>query len=324
MKKFFALLLAAMMILSCATAMAADPSDTIENTDKDTFKNDTADVVASDDADLDVYDSVEYTDGKDTFGEKGSMATELWLQVDATGQIDVTVPLVLVFQTNIDGGTATSPDTYKITNHSSADLVVTKIETTQVTTAAGKQPMTMVSYATTDLAEDTYAVQISDVSGVQGVQGAATYDLMTPAFAGDALKGGLFELEKAPANHNSASDSQGTVTNLDVTMRTGRLSFVTSRTATDGFDTTKGIQLLTIKYTVAIDTSDAIGEVIDGANGSPLSLPTDTNGKLVLQEVTDDGSGTVPETAGTGADSVAITPKTQSGAVKNDQDTVTP
>ncbi|MBR6525366.1 MAG: hypothetical protein IKT57_05290, partial [Clostridia bacterium] len=35
--------------------------------------------------------------------ENNKAETELWLKVAATGQIDVTVPLVLVFQTNIEG-----------------------------------------------------------------------------------------------------------------------------------------------------------------------------------------------------------------------------
>ena len=63
----------------------------------------------------------------DVDAASGTGNTELWLQVDATGQIDVTVPLVLVFQTTIDGGEGIAPTDYMLTNSSTADVVVTNI-----------------------------------------------------------------------------------------------------------------------------------------------------------------------------------------------------
>lgn len=189
--------------------------------------------------------------------------TELWLQVDASGQIDVTVPLVLVFKTDIDGGTATSPETYKITNHSSADLVVTNINTVTNTKVDDEtnHPMVLMPYSTTTLERDQYKVQLrveensagNDVELGDGETGV--WDLETAAHENNKILGGLFELVK------------DTSTRVYADMSTGKLSFITTRlvngTGEDaedaGMDTTKGVHLLTVTYTVAIDTSDAIG-----------------------------------------------------------------
>lgn len=277
MKKFLSLLLAAMMLLSCATAMATSPEiDKVDSVINDSvhawLDNDNA-TTTSNDADIDVKVVTNYDSGEDQFGSEGEAATEIWLQVDATGQIDVTVPLVLVFQTNIDGGQATSPTDYKIINHSTADLVVTKIATKKVDFDTNKQPMNMVAWAASaaNLAEDTYCVQIHGITGApgNGKTADATYDLNTAEYKQQAIEGGLFQLAKAPADQKA--NGNGTDTNLNVSMKTGRLSFVTHRTDdgdTDSMTATKGIQLLTITYTVAIDTSDAYGEEITTATNA--------------------------------------------------------
>lgn len=197
--------------------------------------------------------------------------TELWLQVDATGQIDVTVPLVLVFKTDIDGGVATSPLTYKMTNNSSSDLVVTQIDTVVEQQVASTNPMAIVAYTTanrTDLARDQYQARLRVLNGVvlgskaDGTSIENSWDLATASHANDKVRGGLFELIK---------DAD---TRIIADMSTGELSFITPR-AKDadgndaGMDTTQGVKLLTVTYTVAIDTSDAIGtDITDDSDGT--------------------------------------------------------
>lgn len=212
MKKIFSFLLVIMMLCSISTAAFA--TTTFEVREADDSWN---------------------TDGT----ELNTPKTELWLQVDASGQIDVTVPLVLVFKTDIDGGTASTATNYKITNNSSAQLAVTK-----VATAVSDTKTSLVAYNTANLAEDQYKVQLS--------AGNAVLDLKTAEHTEAAINGGLFTLAKAAAN------GDGTPTTVTVDMSTGKLSFVTARTADDELDTTKGIKLLTVTYTVAIDTASAI------------------------------------------------------------------
>lgn len=291
MKKVLALVLSLMMILGSVSALAAGV-DTIVNGDQDYetgIQVRETDVRYNDTAINDI---------------SGQAATELWLQVEASGQIDVTVPLVLVFQTNIDGGSANTSDKYRIINHSSADLVVTKIAVTDVTTETNKQPMTKVNWSdTVALQEDQYMAKLTPVNATMGKDQPADFDLnAAKAYTGDRHKGGIFELAKAPANQNET----GTPTTIDLSMKTGKLSFVTSRKETtsddqlnDQIDTMKGIQLMTITYTVAIDTSDAYGETITTA---------DTAAKTVL-------SGADDTTAHT-----KVTPRENSEAVKDNKD----
>lgn len=187
--------------------------------------------------------------------------TELWLQVDADGQIDVTVPLVLVFRTNIDGGVADTASNYKLKNNSTSDVVVTTIATAHETDNNTSQPMSIVAYTETPT-EDQYKVQLSVADavavGTKDAEGKEIrkWDLATTSHTAAPLAGGLFELPKATAN------GAGTDTIVKVDMTTGKLSFVTKRDANDDLDATQGVKLLTVTYTVAIDTSDAIGSQI--------------------------------------------------------------
>lgn len=243
MRKLVSLILAVVMICSMAvTAFAADNNATLtQNTPTSSYEAD---------------------------AKTGAVNTELWLQVDAEGQIDVTVPLVLVFKTDIDGGNATSPNTYGITNNSTSDLVVTEIKTVAENKTAA-QPMTLVAYTATPT-EDQYKVQLSVANDVvKGEGSSGAYDLHTASHTNDAIKGGLFELVKPEANA-----TEGKFTQITADMATGKLSFVTSRTNNDELDTTKGVKLLTVTYTVAVDTSDAIGTNITTANEN---LPGTTN-----------------------------------------------
>lgn len=234
MKRIVSLILAIMMIAALAIGASATSFEVREADDK-------------------------YTTDASTLN---TPKTELWLQVDATGQIDVTVPLVLVFKTDIDGGSATSPNTYKITNNSTADLVVTNIEVAEEAKSEAN-PMTLVAYSATPT-EDQYKVQLSvDNSVVKGTGSTGAFDLHTTSHEVDAIAGGLFELKKATA------EGVGTSTIVTADMTTGKLSFVTSRTGDDELDTAKGVKLLTVTYTVAVDTSDAIGTTITTTPNNP-------------------------------------------------------
>ncbi|MBR4039476.1 MAG: hypothetical protein IKJ11_05185 [Clostridia bacterium] len=310
MKKFLSLLLAAMMLLSCTTAFAA--SDTVQNTTHGDWDNTTADI--------DAYDSVTYSDTTD-YDTTAELGTELWMQVTADGQIDVTVPLVLVFQTNIDGGTANTAEDYRISNNNNAEVVVTKVEFDKtVRGGTDKKPMEMVAYADgKTLTENQYMVQLDVVTdttnGAELVNGntlngdyventnmtvvdyagasstgtnGGKYDMLATSYAKPAKEGGLFKLNKT-ANGTTKTD-----TYLDVTMGTGRLSFVTATTYDDEdnevLDNTKGVHLLTATYTVAIDTSKQYGDVIEGANGSTILRSAENE---IIVNVTGNGSGTV-------------------------------
>lgn len=251
MKRLFALVLAVLMLGS----VAAFADGTIENYGPD----------------------VQYATAKDHNEDTlNTPYTELWLMVDAEGQIDVTVPLVLVFKTDIDGGTATSPATYQITNNSSADLVVTNIDTVtnNVVDDNTNHPMVLKPYDTATLARDEYKVQLSvqqNSAGNNVVLGdgeTGAWDLETAAHENNKILGGLFELVK------------DTSTRVYADMSTGKLSFITTREVDAdgndaGMDDTKGVHLLTVTYTVAIDTSDAIGEDVTTA-------PSTASGGIVI------------------------------------------
>lgn len=179
---------------------------------------------------IEVRKDVAYKAENATVNDKAN--TELWLQVEASGQIDVTVPLVLVFKTNIDGGAAVTADNYKITNNSSADVAVTAMKTTL---NADQNPMTLDAYTTADLARDHYKVQLT--------AGQKSWDLHTAEHTALAKDGGLFGVAKDGSSP------------VKVDMTTGKLSFVTK-------GTDYGVKLLNVSYTVAIDTQNAIGTEI--------------------------------------------------------------
>lgn len=238
--------------------------------------------------------------GRDRFNtedsEEGSVSTDLWLQVDASGQIDVTVPMVLVFRTNIDGGTATSPTNYALTNRSTADLVVTKIETATDATvdASTANPMSLVEYGA-NLGEDEYKVKLSVPTGVvignnaDNVELSNGWDLSTRTHENDKIRGGLFELAQPADGAESKS------TRVITDMSTGKLSFITSR-AVDadgndaGMDVEMGVKLLTISYTVAIDTSDAIGVDVEHTKATPDDETDDTD--ITVANITSWAQGT--------------------------------
>jgi len=293
MKKILALILAAMLVLSCTVALATTTYDTDYGyTDGDQEAKakgtnpgaskveannktiETADVKwmdeSSTNADMDVGVDVRYSKSDEKNQDHATAKTEMWLQVDATGQIDVTVPLVVVFQTNIDGGSATSPSAYRIINYSSANLCVTKIEVSAEAKATGTNPMTLKAYSTETLVQDEYKAQLT-AKGQAGKKEGGTesvdlkFDMLTTkAYENPASRGGLFQLAKGDTDGKTGntSDKYGTITDMEFAMSTGKLSFVTKQQDNGDIDYTKGVKLLTVTYTIAIDTQDAIGAAV--------------------------------------------------------------
>lgn len=253
MKKLISLFLALVMLMSCATVLA-------ESTDKN--------------ATMTVGTPVSHyaTDNEEagaTEAATPSVNTEIWLQVDAAGQIDVTVPLVLVFKTNIDGGTASSPAAYVMTNNSTADIAVTSIKVNPVDTDTEAQPMEFVAYNTVGDTVDQYGLKLSveateaDAANHRAAHAAYDkdmFDFTEEADTADVMDGGLFQVFK------------GATTKITALMKTGPLSFTTLRKAGDTaadpsvLDTDKGVKIITITYTVGIDAQNAIGDDITDAD----------------------------------------------------------
>jgi len=234
MKKIIALILALVM-LGSVSVFAADVT-----TDADsslTVGNETGKFLVTEDASGNAVDAAQHTD--------------IWLQVEASGQIDVTVPLLLVFKTNIDGGNATPPTNYGITNNSTADLAMISIVTDPISdTATATSPaVTLKAFsATGEYGEDEYGVQLSVASETDPFD---LYNGGTYTWTGSALEP-LFVLPQ-----------DGETTDVTVNMGTGELSFVTEHDK-DGLVENTGVKLMSITYTVAIKTQGGKGETIYG------------------------------------------------------------
>lgn len=188
--------------------------------------------------------------------------TDVWLQVEAAGQIDATVPLVVVFKTNIDGGKASAPTNYAIVNHSTANLAVVEIAA-----QAQGDVMGLVDYdATANLNDAAY----KDKYMVQLAAGSGSWDLNKGPHKGNPVEGGLFEV--------LIDDADGTPITLD--MSTGRLSFITGHVK-DGedqkLDETQGLKILQITYKVAISTKTGLegGDIGGTKNVTTYEQATD-------------------------------------------------
>ena len=224
MKKLVAIALVAIMMLSCVTAFATSNTTVETVSDPKHFKQNDA-------------------------HNGATQSTDIWLRVKAEGQINCTIPLVLIYQTNIDGGeasTGTGADAkYKITNNSTANLAVTDID---VSTVGSK--MTLVSNST-DLKSliDNYWGTIT-IAGDR-VRSGDPYvgDFYTHKTSSEikAVAGGYFFIPKK-------TSSGAGVTVIDAKISTSPLDFITAQKADDGtMDITKGLHLVNVKYTVAID-----------------------------------------------------------------------
>lgn len=276
MKKFVAMLLAVMMILSCA-ALAADKNMTNVHTGNATpFK-------------------------KSEDKKSAEQKTDVWLQVEAAGTIDVTVPLVLVFKTNIDGGNCDSPEGYKITNNSTAALKVTKVEITDdyadVSANGNTSKMKMVNALTGAYDEYTLMMNVDDQyeiknwtvaknvhfnndtsngDGIANFEESASGKTFTIAKGSGAEEAGLWLIEKGTAPSTVGGTVTGKDSRVTFTLATSKLSYVThqakNEASGDDENTENGVKLFHVNYTVMIDDSNAVGADIKG-----VGLDTDQN-----------------------------------------------
>ena len=289
MKKIIALALALMMTLGCTVALATEPVADVNMTNRVSTLN--------------VQPNFLVTKETTTEGLSGAMEaaqrTDVWLQVEASGQIDVTVPLVAVFKTNIDGGRDTIANTYKIINHSSAALAVTKVviedQNADVSANGNGDQLSMVKEAEltgynkyslhfkptdfykTDAGKANPVWQVSqDVADSTSAQdgglmktnfekttegGKTIYTKDSHAVAGDE-KQGLWLIDREIAG---STDNQSYI---ELVLNTTKLSFVTSKNKKEAA-VEDGVKIFTITYTVKIDDSSKVGEDIFGrTNGS--------------------------------------------------------
>jgi len=238
MKKLISFVLVVMLLCSISVSAFADNATLVPSVDKN-------------------YKATNAT-------ELGTPETQIWLQVAAEGQIDVTVPLVLVFKTNIDGGFAqTAKEAYKLTNNGTADLTVTKIVAENETTHTNK--MQLKAYPT-NVAEfkatDNYAVKLSKSDGT------LLLDANAGSNSGKATAGGLLLLPKAVKE--TGKDDVKTPVEVKVDMITGPLSFITKHdvSTTEGDNVAKlnegyGAHVMTVTYTVAINANG--DSMVEGA-----------------------------------------------------------
>jgi len=262
MKKFMAILLVAIMMLStvafatsASTITGRDPADGEANKDSFLNTNGAESKFLADEGHDDIKAGNDHTTGE--------VDTELWLQVTAGGQIDVTVPLVLIFSTNIDGGTATQAQNYKIINNNLFNSVsVDKIEVTTET----QNDITLVSKAT--------ALGDGDGKWTNATRDQY-YVVFTPAFddANAANNEGFKDGKDATITEYDLNDATGTTqynltgadktdlvlfqireggnVNLNPTMATTALTFAT-HDGNDAISNGLGLKLLTVKYTVGL------------------------------------------------------------------------
>jgi len=181
--------------------------------------------------------------------------TVVWMTVAPEGTIDVTLPLVLLFATNINGGSANTTDgTYYIENNSTADLMVTDMtcvdnDTPYTETGSDTQrDMTLTAYAESITDEDNYGVKFTanDYTGKTTTE----IDASTCETTVSSLTNGIWLLKS-----NDAKDQETAIT---VNMTTGPLSFTTG--------TGLGVKLLTVTYTIKIDSSNTVGENLPEMN----------------------------------------------------------
>lgn len=245
MKKFLAMLLAAMMLLSSVGALAE----------------------VQDDSTLKIKPAVNSRFYSDSTTE-GEVDTELWLQVAADGQIDVTVPLVLIFSTNVDGGKATEANNYKIVNNNDrSSISVDKIEVKKNNNNSHMTLVNSYNNGWNDTTRDQYYVTLTPSTTYTGSDATANdvletqvYDLYTAVNTPYSKNG---ENEKSESLFRIGENSS---VKLTANMVTTPLTFVTGITdeandtylnkgegEADAANSGKGIELLTITYTVALE-----------------------------------------------------------------------
>jgi len=276
-----------MMLLSCTAAVAADDDNQTKWMDEKYVSEG--------------FNFNETTGGDHTNEISATQKTDVWLQVEASGQIDVTVPLVAVFKTNIDGNMGQEKKiskNYVITNNSTAPLAVTKVEIqdhkADVTVNGKTSNMTMVDtlnqkvydqYKLTFFPEDhntrtgskgsiwTAAQNVGYAPTDPAYQTSRTFtkngDLYTLDSGSTALdqKMGLWTIERKTYEGDKAV---GKESYIQLGLETSPLSFVTELKDKDASAVENGIKLFTITYTVKIDDSYAVGEDIQGYEEGPV------------------------------------------------------
>lgn len=243
MKKIISFLLVIMLLSSISvSAFASDVNVIGMGTATDTYNSKTA-----------------------TTTDTPDVSTQLWLQVLAEGQIDVTIPLNLVFKTNIDGGDATKPDVYYIQNNNNAPVAVTAMTATSQTndmelvaysfTAASGEGANATPAKYNFAADDQYMVKFFP-ENYTNTATANGIDLKNIPAADTSTKY-IFKL-----NANDRQSNDAAKTYIDVEMATSPLTFVTK---TDANGAAMGLKLLNVTYTVGIDPNPAAakGEAIE-------------------------------------------------------------
>lgn len=198
---------------------------------------------------------------KDVEKSTAYQQTAMWLRVANQGQINCTIPLVLIYDTNIDGGENTLSDDYKIVNNSTANIVVTKMEVLNSTqNINSNKPMKLVTEnGLSSEKVDAYYVSLSVPDARQHSTVKTTKwemaEIVTTPTKGQStsLAGGLFFIPKT----GGASGTNETV--ITVHVKTTPLSFITGLNDGDTQNKSRGVHLLDVKYTVAIDGFDAAG-----------------------------------------------------------------
>jgi len=264
MKKLISFLLVIMLLSSISVSAFAD------NMDRFTDENFAA--------------QFDVKDGNKT----ATQSTDVWLQVEAAGQIDATVPLMLVFKTNIDGGSCASPEKYGITNNSTAPLTVTTIKVNPDEIAKGTAGDKMTLTTTNAVTTDSYGATIS-ANGYSAREVKAIYDTNDHQDFKKAVEGGLIKL---PIEDKDTTETEA-FTPIIVNMATGDFSFVTKHDEDGNLADGYGLKLLTLEYTVAINSN--VGENIGGEIKSAADIKGDsydTDGDIVEETYTYAGTVT--------------------------------
>lgn len=276
MKRILALLLAALMLLSCTALAESNPAPTFNpEKGKDAISFTPGSLTGNDDSNLDIktgYISRHYQEN----GTEGDVKTELWIQVEANGQIDVTVPLILVFSTNVDGGTATAATNYKIYNNNARNSIAVDKIVVENTGSAKMNFVDSDAFDALDLnARDYYAVTMDPIvadgtatnKGTDNSLDMKTYDHKTE----------VYDLFKAIGEEDTDYDESGAdkthvalmtlgqkgIMNLNPTMKTTPLTFTTTQ-ATDNAESAQiGVHLLNVTYTVALQYTSGQGGSIN-------------------------------------------------------------
>ena len=326
MKKFLAMLLAVLMLLSSTAAMA---TETEEDTSAGGTDGSTTTIAFN--ALANNNNSIAFTPGSSTDNDNSKLEidsvhisrytkedwkatnssdenaaptvkTELWMQVDASGQIDVTVPLVLVFSTNVDGGKATAASNYKIYNNNQRNsIAVDKIkvvnEDNSKTMSFWTEKYFNKNIATNPDSRDSYYVVLNPEL-VDTTAASANQETLNSLAMNTQLHVSKFDLRNAVKDidaYDETSDpdkalmtiGQGGSINLKPTMETTPLTFITEGyAATEGGysdNATTGIKLLTVTYTVGLQyntkTSADIPNyhMINGAQYAPSDSAQEGN-----------------------------------------------